>query len=68
MSFYDQVLLSAVTDDWRPMLRIVGDALAGIWVDDLFLISRLYDLIDIGLLTSRERDDQHYPDVKRVRS
>ena len=65
LSFYDQQLLSLAGYDWRPMARIVGDILVRETVGDLLLFSRLYALVDAGILTARQ-SDRHHPDVKLV--
>jgi Protein of unknown function/Domain of unknown function (DUF1835) len=68
LSFYDQQLLSLTASDWRPMARIVGEILADAHVDmdDLLPFSRLYALVDSGVLASREIGRLH-PDVKLVK-
>jgi hypothetical protein len=65
LSFYDQQLLSFAGYDWRPMARIVGDILVRETVGDLLPFSRLYALVDAGILTARQSDRLH-PDVKLV--
>jgi hypothetical protein len=64
LSFYDEEIVSLVTSDWQPMARIVGDILERKAVDDILLFSRLYDLVDAGVLAQREAG--RHPDVKRV--
>jgi hypothetical protein len=62
---YDDHLLALAGDDWRSMALIVTDALDYLWVGDLFLMSRLYALVDDGKLALRETGRRH-PDLKRV--
>jgi hypothetical protein len=67
LSFYDEKLLSLATQDWQPMVRIVGELLPHIAVNDLLLISRVYALVDAGMLAARETD-RPLPDVRLGKS
>jgi hypothetical protein len=59
ISFFDRPLLSRVTADWQKIARVVGHVLADSADDarfqtgDLVLLSRMWALIDAGLLESR---------------
>ncbi len=55
ISFFDPVLLSLMTQDWRNMARIVGEALV-VQMDervhqsgDLLLAARIRSMVDSGL-------------------
>ena len=65
LSHYDQDLMALTDTNWRPMQRVLGDALVRWPVEDIFLMSRLYDLGDAGFLDFRDTE-RRLPDVKRV--
>jgi hypothetical protein len=71
LSYYDDMLLSLVKADWTPMARVVGEALVTIWdtevstASDWLLFSRLYALIDAGLVEERA-STRRYPDIRSV--
>jgi hypothetical protein len=64
-TFYDQMILSLVGTDWQPMVRVAGNFLATEAADDLFVFSRLYTLVDAGVLAARESGRSH-PDVRLI--
>ena len=59
ITFFDELLMSYVAEDWQKVARVVGQALASEWDDevfqasDLFLASRMNALIEGGRLELR---------------
>jgi hypothetical protein len=68
LEFYDDRLLAFAEDGWRSMALIMGDFLGNdpMHVSDLVLSSRLYSLVDAGVLDMRDVGKRH-PEVKLVR-
>jgi hypothetical protein len=62
ISFFDSLLMSHATDDWRKIARIVGEALAAEWDDgvfqtgDLVLATRVNALVASGRLECRGKN------------
>jgi hypothetical protein len=62
ISFFDSLLMSHATDDWRKVARIVGEALAAEWDDgifqtgDLVLAARVNALVESGRLECRGKN------------
>src|SRR5690606_33694643 len=58
ITFFDDLILSCATEDWQRSARVIGDSL---WesssryhqAGDLFLWSRLLELVDAGALDGR---------------
>lgn len=67
LGFYDRQLLDLTENGWRSMARIVADFLESEPrdVSDLLLFSRLYSLVDAGVLEMREAGKRH-PEVRLV--
>jgi hypothetical protein len=67
LGFYDDKLLALTGDEWRSMARIVGDFLGNESPDvsDLLLFSRLYAMVDVGVLDMRDVGKRH-PEVRLV--
>jgi len=59
ITFFDSLLMSHATDDWRKVARIVGEGLAAEWDDgifqtgDLVLAARVNALVESGRLECR---------------
>jgi hypothetical protein len=63
LEVFDATLLSHISPDWTKGARVVGNVLADAYEDwlfqvsDLVLASRLFDLIDDGMIEERPCDD-----------
>jgi hypothetical protein len=59
ISFFDPLLLKGCTKDWKKAARVIGEALARFYDDDLlqtgdlFLAARLHALVEAGSLESK---------------
>jgi len=59
ISFFDSLLMSHATDEWQKVARIIGEALATEWDDDIFqtgdlvLAARVNALVENGRLECR---------------
>jgi hypothetical protein len=76
ISFFDSVLMSCVTDNWRKVARVVGQALVLPMDDciigpgDLFLVARVNSLVENGRLEIRGKSalEMHASEVRLPRA
>jgi hypothetical protein len=68
LEFYDRQLLALTGGGWQSMALIIGDFFGNESVDvsDLLLFSRLYALVDVGVLEMRDVG-KHHPEVRLLR-
>jgi hypothetical protein len=69
LEFYDDRLLALTGEGWRPMALVIGDFLGNESPDvsDLLLFSRLYTMVDVGVLEMRDVGKRH-PEVRSMRA
>jgi hypothetical protein len=76
ISFFDSLLMSHVTDDWRKVAKIVGFALAAqmderiFQTGDIFLAARINALAESGRLEIRGKSalEMHFSEVRLPKS
>ncbi|HET7086670.1 MAG TPA: DUF3658 domain-containing protein [Rhizomicrobium sp.] len=68
LELYDGRLLVLVEEDWRSLALVVGDFLGNESADvsDLILFSRLYAMVDVGVLEMRDVGKRH-PEIRLAR-
>jgi hypothetical protein len=71
ISFFDPMLLSYATHNWRKVAMVVGDGLAKFWDDylvqtgDLVLVARIRALVTAGVLEAQgDLDDPRDSEVR----